>query len=302
LAQEAEGRSVALARDEAEARQKAEKARQDTAQALKYITAGSIAATFGQVSGGTTLLARVGKHPEVVRSLGRACSLGEQLLADNPHARLLLSLTEQYAELAVFQAAVGQRPEAVRSCRRGLELLDRLDWEERKALGDHKDLGVTCFLIGAVLMILERHDEAAPAFEQAVRHQRAVLEESPGDRKLRKVLSVSYFHLAYVQRQAGRLAESAATSLARRKLWPDDADEVHDVACELALCAARVPASREEERRRYCDQAVDVLRQAVALGLKDPADVRRNPDFKLLRGRDDFQKLVKEMEDRERRK
>ena len=68
----------------------------------------------------------------------------------------------------------------------------------------------TTHVLGAVLMNLDQTAEAVPAFAQAVRHQRAALDGAPRDEKLRKVLSASHFHLAHVQREAGRLAESAA--------------------------------------------------------------------------------------------
>jgi serine/threonine-protein kinase len=311
LARQAEERALAWARAEAEARGQAEQAQKDTARALKYLTASAVAATFGQLpTDGQTLLARVGKRPEVIRSLQHACALGEQLQSDRPHGYLLLSLAEQYAELSVFQAAAGQRLEATQSGLRGLDYLNRLPWADRVAIGDHKDLGTTCFLLGAVLMNLDRLEEAGQAFQQAIRHQKAVLEESPPNRNLRKVVSVSYFHLAHVQRESGRLAESAATALERQKLWRDDADEVYDVACELARCASKVAPGKadqaltppqRQERLRYEDQAMNVLRQAVALGLKDAAAVQGDPDLKLLHPRPDFQKLVAELAKKERR-
>jgi tetratricopeptide (TPR) repeat protein len=310
-ARRAEERALAWARAETEARLQAELAQKDTARALKYLTASSVAATFGQLpTDGQTLLARVGKRPEVIRSLQHACALGEQLQSSQPHGYLLLSLAEQYAELSVFQAAAGQPSEATQSGLRGLDYLNRLSWADRVTIGDHKDLGTTCFLLGAVLMNLGRFEEAGQAFQQAIRHQQAVLEESPANRNLRKVLSVSYFHLAHVQREAGRLTESAATALERQKLWPDDAEEVYDVACELARCASKVALGKadqaltsleQQERRRYADQAMTVLRQAVSLGLKDAAAVQGDPDLKLLHTRPDFQKLVDDLAKKEGR-
>jgi tetratricopeptide (TPR) repeat protein len=310
-ARQAERRALALAESEAQARRQAERAQRGTALALKYLTASTVADTFRQLPGdSSTLLARVGKRPEVIRSLQQICAVGEQLLDDNPHGRLVLTLGEQYAELAVFQAAGGQRTEAVRSCRRGLELLRRLPWPERQAHGSDRELGVTFFLLGAALMNLDQPGEAAGAFQQAVRHQRAALDEVPADRPRRKALSVYFFHLGHVLRQDGRLAESAATALERLKLWPDEPDEVYDVACELARCGAAVAAgkadavltaSQRAERRHFCDEAVRVLGQAVALGLKGAASVRRDPDLAILRPRDDFQELVRGLASKEAR-
>ncbi|MHB1424305.1 MAG: protein kinase domain-containing protein [Gemmataceae bacterium] len=243
------------------------------------------------------LRALVGKRPEAIRALQRSCDLGEQLLEQNSHPRLPLSLAEQYAQLGVFQAALGQRDDALASGQRGLELLDRLTAQDKKDFGDPKSLAVTCFLLGALLMDLRQFEEAARAYQQAIEYQRVVLEQDPSDRTRRKVLSHFYYNLAHVQLQAGRVVESAATALERRKLWPNDADEVHDVACELARCAAVIAPGKldselspeeQKQRRAYADQAMMVLRQAVQLGLKGAAAVRRTADLKPLRDRDDF--------------
>jgi serine/threonine-protein kinase len=313
LQAEARAEAEAQARaDEAVARQKAEQAEKATAEALRYITATSIPGMFaGQGSANLSLLARVRKQPQVVKSLEHACTLGEQLLSSAAHPRIRLTLTEQYAQLAVLQAALGQRAEVIRSCRRALQLLDEVNAAEREAFADPKGLALSCFLIGAVLMNLQEHAQAVPAFTQAVEQQRRFWQEQPADRDRRKILSRYYFHLAHVQREAGRLTQSAATSLERLELWPAEADEMYDVACELLFCAAKIVPSKtetglspaqQEQRRRFIEQAMNVLRKAVASGLKDAAAVRRDPNLAPLRGRDDFRKLVEEMAARERRR
>jgi serine/threonine-protein kinase len=172
-AQQAEQEAAARAEAEADARRKAEQAQKDTARALKYLTTSSVAAIFGDLSSGRTpLVGRIAKRPEVIRPLQKACAVGEQILENNPSAPLLLSLFEQYAQLSVFEAATGRNAEALRCGRRSLELLDRVDWADRQALGDQKDLGALCFVVGALLMNLKQPAEAVPAFQQAIRHQR----------------------------------------------------------------------------------------------------------------------------------
>ena len=55
------------------------------------------------------------------------------------------------------------------------------------------------------------------------------------------------------------------------------------------------------QRRHFCDEAVRVLGQAVALGLKGAASVQRDPDLAILRPRDDFQELVRGLASKEAR-
>jgi tRNA A-37 threonylcarbamoyl transferase component Bud32/tetratricopeptide (TPR) repeat protein len=316
---EAEQRKQQAEQAEQEARQAEQRVRarsQIAVQALRELSEFGVAQMFGgHPAEGQSLqglILRVGKRlqgKQARRVLERVCALGEQILEDDAVPDLILFLIEQYAFRSVFQLADGLQDDAVATCRLGLNLLDRLAAHEKKEFGDPKRVALNCFMFGAVLMILKRYEDAALAFQLAVDHQRGVLVQNPTDRKQRKDLSKYYFHLAHVQRQAGHLDESAATALERLKLWPNDADEVHDVACELALCASAIAPGKkdsklspdEQKRRRaFADQAMEVLSRAVKLGLKDAAAVRRGTDFKSLWDRDDFRKLVEEMANRER--
>jgi hypothetical protein len=47
---------------------------------------------------------------------------------------------------------------------------------------------------------------------------------------------------------------------------------------------------------RYADRAMDFLRQAVKAGWKDAPHIRMDTDLDPLRGREDFRKLVEELE------
>jgi hypothetical protein len=55
-------------------------------------------------------------------------------------------------------------------------------------------------------------------------------------------------------------------------------------------------ARRQELARSYGDRAVAALRQALANGYKDIAHLKKDKDLDPLRRRDDFQKLLREVE------
>jgi tetratricopeptide (TPR) repeat protein len=203
------------------------------------------------------------------------------------------ALGRSYAKLSVLQAAARQRDKAIASCRRGLELLDHSIQEAQEVAGTPGDLGRTYFVLGAVLMILQRHEEATRAFEQSVAQLRADLDAAPADAGRRKALSISYYHLANTQLQSGKVAESAATALERQQLWSDNTDEVYDAVCETARCIGK--ARSDEERQRYTAQAIAVLRRAVGMGLKNAEGVRTDAELAPLRERADFQQLVAEV-------
>jgi tetratricopeptide (TPR) repeat protein len=211
-----------------------------------------------------------------------------------------------YTYLGVVQAAgLLQRGDALASLHTALDLLKKAG-EPAALLDEPGEQAETCFLLGAGLMNLGRPAESILPFQRAVEHGRAALARASHSRALRKALSRSYFHLGQMQRDVGRPAEAATTCRQRQKLWPDDANELFDAARELCLCAEGIAkgkkgpdADEQAQRRRYLDEAMDVLRQALARGLKGAREVRQDSDLKLLRDRADFKELLAEMGRRE---
>jgi hypothetical protein len=72
---------------------------------------------------------------------------------------------------------------------------------------------------------------------------------------------------------------------------------------DLALCIPLVGKGKNElttaeraERNRYADQAMDALRRAVDNGYKAADRLRNDPELEPLRSRDDFKKLLGEVE------
>jgi serine/threonine protein kinase len=275
----------------AHAEQKVEHVQKSNAAALAYIAASGLGDAYSKmVNGSGTKTDRIARDPAIIQSVEQACALGEELLKDDPGPAMQSALARSYAKLSVLQAAARQRDKAIASCRRGLELLDHSIQEAKEVAGTPGDLGRTYYVLGAVLMILQRHEEASRAFEQSVAQLRSDLDAAPMDTGRRKALSISYYHLAHTQLQSGKVAESAATALERQQLWSDNADEVYDAVCETARCIGK--AKSDEERQRYTAQAIDVLRRAVGMGLKNAKAVQTDAELAPLRERADFQQLV----------
>jgi mannose/cellobiose epimerase-like protein (N-acyl-D-glucosamine 2-epimerase family) len=79
------------------------------------------------------------------------------------------------------------------------------------------------------------------------------------------------------------------------ELYPDSPGDLYDAACGMARTAAAAKPG-EEARRRYGDRAVAVLRRAVAAGFHEAERARKDPALEALRERDDFRKLLADME------
>jgi serine/threonine-protein kinase len=137
---------------------------------------------------------------------------------------------------------------------------------------------------------------------KAVAKARAAFADAPHVTAKRTALGKAFSALAEVQRKAGRPADAAATTLESAGLWPGLSDELYNAACRLALCVPLVgdgpglTAAQQAERRRYADQAMDMLRRAARAGFNDVAQTRANADLNALRDRADYQELLEEME------
>src|SRR5262249_3203247 len=72
---------------------------------------------------------------------------------------------------------------------------------------------------------------------------------------------------------------------------------LYDAACVFALAAARRDDPGGSLSKESCaKRAIALLQQAVAKGWKDAGHMKKDDDLKALRDRDDFKKLLAELE------
>jgi serine/threonine-protein kinase len=107
-------------------------------------------------------------------------------------------------------------------------------------------------------------------------------------------LSITYTEWAKFERAQGQAEPAVALALKRRELWPDNGEELYNVACDLALCIPLVGGDKaDEKRRRFGDLALETLQAALKQGFRDWQHLSEDPDFEPLRTRPEFQKLLK---------
>jgi hypothetical protein len=79
----------------------------------------------------------------------------------------------------------------------------------------------------------------------------------------------------------------------------------YDLACDWAVCiplvgwgkdARELTDAEKAERQRLGDEAMKALRQAADAGWRNVEQWKKDEDLDALRGRDDFQKLLAELE------
>jgi tetratricopeptide (TPR) repeat protein len=218
--------------------------------------------------------------------LRQGLAIGEKLVAEYPTVpdyRLVLGLIqgslgstyllvdkEPEKALAWCDKAIATQEEALR---RGASI-DRVRRALRIAHGHRAD----------ALSTLQRHAEALTDYDKLV--ELAPEPERPLRRSTRAV----------GRTRAGKVA--AAIAEAEELTKYGDSVVLYNVACVYAL-ASEPPKGNPispEARAKYADNAIAVLRQAVAKGYRNAGEMKNDDDLKPLRPRDDFQKLLREMQ------
>jgi tetratricopeptide (TPR) repeat protein len=131
---------------------------------------------------------------------------------------------------------------------------------------------------------LERHAEAAADFDKAMD-----LKPEPRRPAIRVRRALSLVRAGQVD-----LAIQEAEELTKNA----NANSLYNAAClyALAIAAPQPNAVPQEIREKYAQRAVALLQQAVTNGWKDTEHMKKDDDLKSLREREDFMKLLAEME------
>jgi tetratricopeptide (TPR) repeat protein len=150
--------------------------------------------------------------------------------------------------------------------------------------------------------------------KQAIAHQQAALKSSPEIPLYHEYLRDAYTVLAESLADLGEhdKAREAATEAIRA--LPQDWYTDFRLAAVWARCARHLEqdskllqAQRESLQRSYADRAMETLRQAVNRGFRkavndgicDVKMLEDVKDFDLIRGRDEFQALIRELHAKE---
>jgi serine/threonine protein kinase len=138
--------------------------------------------------------------------------------------------------------------------------------------------------------------------EKGIQTLRPVLAQNPRHPKARREYLDLCIGRAVALAQFGdcsRAAKDAGEVAAQDDLTRVD---VYNVACVYSRCAeaagkdtTRTPAGRAELQEQYAGRAVATLSQAVAKGFKNVPALQTDPDLNAVRGREDFQRLLREV-------
>jgi tetratricopeptide (TPR) repeat protein len=249
---------------------------------------------------------------EARRHNRQAFDIRERLCRENPSdPELRRELIHSYQCTGFLHHASGEHTRALPFLQQARAQREQLIRDYPANLPYQSDLSGTLNDLGLVLETLNRNEEALEVYRQAIQLQQPVFSQARQVIRYRQLLSIHHFNMGRVLSALGRSAEAAEAARVCRQLNPEDPDSLWFAARVLAMAAnavgqgkSKLSANAEAERRRYADQAIQVLQEAVAYGLPDLSHGSRNwapPEFGPLAARPDFQKLAKDLEGRTQR-
>jgi tetratricopeptide (TPR) repeat protein len=158
----------------------------------------------------------------------------------------------------------------------------------------------------ALASVSRRHKNYASArqlLEQARPYLQAALDSNPDNPYFRTVFCENRRLLAVTLLDLTDHASAAEAAVELARMAFDPTGDAYNAACVFSRCIpvaeqdAKLPAARRKElARSYGERAVEALRQAVAKGYKDATHMKKDKDLDSLRQRDDFRKLLAELE------
>ena len=208
------------------------------------------------------------------------------------------------SNLANLLTAVGRKQEAEKCRRAMIARQEKLVGDFPKISTYERDLARTQSILAQNLVDRAQFAQARELLRSAVSHQAHILAPSAPDSASLESLCSYQLSLAETEIALDDHAAASTTVTALMTVAPVPWQKYHLAACVLATCArlADQDAKLSPEQRRqwnlaYGEQAVVVLRKAIANGYKDASFLKSNPGLDALRSRDDFKELVSRLDE-----
>jgi serine/threonine-protein kinase len=251
-----------------------------------------------------TLLNTMGRTKEAETTYRDALALQKLLVADFPAVpEYRQQLAMSYTNLANLLRDTGRKPDAEAGYREAFAIFGRLATEFPHQASYQFELGNTMDELAEVLRGRKDYSSARQLLEQARSPLQAALDANPRHPFYRAAFCENRQRLAATLLDLGEHATAAGAAADLARIAVEPANDAYKAACFFARCMALAEqenklsdARRKQLTQSYGERAVAVLRQALANGYKDIAHLQKDKDLDALRPRDDFQKLLADLE------
>ena len=283
---------------------------------------------LGQLNLGFAL-AQIRKHSDAEGHYRKSIELYEKLVAGvsaEPDYRSGLGNSHAYSGATL--ASLGKREPAKEQHQKALAIREGLATEFSGVTLYRLDLSRTYSDLGAIESGGDRPADSLPWFEKAIAIQSATFRADSDSAAARQLLRYSYqsradalgrlgrheeslrdwdkvielsppealldakAQRACLRARLGKLAEAIAEATEITKSDSTNGERCYNLACVYSVASGKDAAKKSE----YADRAMELLQNAAKLGFKDAALVAKDPDLDSLRTRDDFKKLLADLE------
>jgi tetratricopeptide (TPR) repeat protein len=212
-------------------------------------------------------------------------------------------LAQIHTNLGILLKDTGRPKEAEAAYRDALELQKALAAQLPNVPDHQNDVGNTLDEMAELARRRKDYPAARRLLEEAEPYLKKALDANPRHPFYREVYSDTRRVLAATLLELGDHAGAAEAAADLARVAFDPAGDAYKAAGFLSRCIAlaakdaKLPEARRPElAREYADRALAALRQAVAGGHRDAAQLRKDPALDPLRDRADFKKLLADLE------
>ena len=250
-------------------------------------------------------LLKSGDFAGAAESNQNAADILEQLVRnDSKDTGLRSALVDTLDSLGFIYDVSNQPAKAFATYQRGLAVAEPLARENPAVLEYQNRLAFLHNGLGHLQCKAGQPDAAWRSFQSALE----LIKTAERAKATLHCTAYVYRGLGKVQRLRGHQDEALASfqravQIGETSFSYDKPRWLYELACARALCAAVIGGDKagsigpeESEKQRYADQAMEALRQAVAAGCRNVRWMRTDPDLVPLQSRNDFKKLVAELE------
>jgi serine/threonine protein kinase/F0F1-type ATP synthase delta subunit len=250
------------------------------------------------------VLSKTGKPTEALQECQKALAIRRRLAAAYPAVQGFQN------EIAKIQVGLGdilrdarKLTDALKEYQLALSIMQKLT-EANPTIPEYRsDMARNCYRIGRVLTRQGRMEDAFLYLDKGQALFQQLVEAHPGNDHYKLYMGYSHIYRGAAHLRAGHPAEAAADlrralDLHARNKTPDLEDHFHR-SHALAMLAALATDGNSgvtaAEAAGFADRAVATLRDAIQAGWGNVAELKES-DFDAIRGREDFKKLLAELE------
>jgi serine/threonine protein kinase/tetratricopeptide (TPR) repeat protein len=255
-------------------------------------------------NGQGNLLRDAGRLKEAEQDFDQAVGLQKQLAADFPaRPEFRQDLARSLSNRGLLLGGMRRPKEAVQDLDQAVSLYKQLAADFSNQPDLRNELATTYGNLANLQLGQGNWAAAKRLLLESQAHHQAALKASPRNPIYHKCYRDRLLELTAAH--AGLLEQEDAVRTAQscHDLGWDPPEDAYQAACGLSLCVTILAkhAKLDDTQRKaaaqfYGDAAMKLLREAVSKGYKDAAHLKKDSNLDALRPRDDFRKLVAELE------